>query len=127
MGQAGSKRGGNGLNSHPCASQMARDHLWENTFWILCCPFFGTKMAHFQAFLDFGWANRGQNDLISLVCAPQMVQHHFWKNAFLTSFRPVFCPKSAHFQCIFAFSVGQNGPAVAQNGLKPLVLASHVV
>ena len=27
----------------------------------LFCPTFGTKLAHFQAFLDFGWANRGQN------------------------------------------------------------------
>ena len=71
MGQPGSKRGGNGHNSHPCASQMARDHFWENAFWTLFLPHFGPEMAHFQDFLDFGWASRGQN-------GPKMTSFHLF-------------------------------------------------
>ena len=36
-------------------------------------------------------------------------------------------PKTAHFQGILGVLEGQNGPPWAQNGLKPLVLASRVV
>ena len=47
-----------------------------------------------------------------------MVQDHFWKNAFLTHFCPIVGPKTAHFQGILGFSMAQNAPPRAQNGLK---------
>ena len=53
-----------------------------------------------------------------------MVQDHFWKNVFLTHFRPILGPKTAHFQGILGFSMAQNAPPPAQNGLKTLVRAT---
>ena len=63
MGQIGSKRAKNGLNSHPCAPQMVRDNFWSH-FWP-------QKWPIFMAFLGFEWAklaqNGPQNVLISVV------------------------------------------------------------
>ena len=50
-----------------------------------------------------------------------MVQDHFSKNAFLTHFSRIVGPETAHFQGIVGFSMAQNAPPRAQNGLKPLV------
>ena len=49
-----------------------------------------------------------------------MVYHHFWKNVFLTHFSPIFGLETAHFQGILGFSMAQNAPPRAQNGLKNL-------
>ena len=50
-----------------------------------------------------------------------MVEDHFWKNTFLTHFSPIVGPKTAHFKGILGFSMAQDVPPRAQNGLKTLV------
>ena len=56
-----------------------------------------------------------------------MVQDHFWKNTFLTHFQPMFGLETPHFQGIVGFSMAQNVPPRAQNGLQTLVWAAQGV
>ena len=109
MGQPGSKRGGNGLNSHPCASQMAR----ENACWTLFCPTFGTKWAHFHAFLDFGWANRGENGAkmtsFHLFVHPKWSNIIFGKKRFSPLFDPFAAPGAPNFKAFCHFRRAKSG------------------
>ena len=72
----------------------------------------GSKWAQFTHFVYPKWS----------------VQDHFWEmvcvfDPFLTH----FYPERPIFKGIWAFLEGQQRPPKAQKGLKPLVLAYHVV